>query len=437
VDLERLVVPDHDRERPRAATNAQVEILLLVLLAQHELAQLHFDEVFVHAVRKGSGWARPLPAGPTPTILVLPMAAVPDHPTSPAPAGGPLADVLRGDFVESRHFGHLLVADAGAAAPVLAPGSLDVPVVCRSAIKSLQALPLLERGVADELRLSEVDLALVVASHEGTDRHVAAVRDLLERTGLREDDLPCGPHAPFDAATRRAMLARGEAPARAHNNCSGKHAGFLMLTRALGRPLTEAVDPDAEPQRLVRAAVADLAGVDPDEIGVAVDGCGAPTLELDLSALARAFARLMDRAHHALNRPDEADVRDRACARILTAVTNEPFYLSGDGRLCAALVRSFPGRVWPKNGAEGVYVCGVRPPVGPSRALAIKVVDGATRGYEAAVVLSVCALLGEPVPESLQRFVERPVRNTRGDRVGVVRPTDEVRRFAADLAPKR
>jgi L-asparaginase II len=329
----------------------------------------------------------------------------------------PLAVVTRGPAVESRHLGAVAVALPDGRAWCAGPA--DELCWARSAVKPLQAIPVVELGIADALGLEDAELAVICASHDGTERHVEVVDRILHRAGLDRERLQCGPHAPFDRRSSLAIARKGQKPERIHNNCSGKHAGFLLVARALGAPLDGYLDPQAPGQVLVREIVGDLAGIAADEIRTAVDGCGAPTLGISLPTLARAFQRMVN--------PDGlAAVRRSACLRLLAAVTNAPFYLAGDGRLETELVVSAPGRILPKCGAEGVYAVGAVTPAGPI-GLAVKVLDGAERGYQPAVVRLLAALgLWESVPAALERFLGIPVYNTQKRNVGEVRCALEV-----------
>ena len=153
-------------------------------------------------------------------------------PTEPPPSVDPiLAVVTRSGGVESWHRGAVAVWHDGA--PLLQVGATGHPVFARSAVKPLQALPFLERGLHERFGMPDEEVAVMCASHDGTAEHVAAVRSLLGRAGRDERELQCGPHAPFCRTTRQIMLRDGQKPLRVHNNCSGKHAGFLHLAKDL------------------------------------------------------------------------------------------------------------------------------------------------------------------------------------------------------------
>lgn len=328
-----------------------------------------------------------------------------------------LATVSRSGRVESWHCGAVVVMHDDEL--LLAVGDVDAGVYARSATKPLQALPFFEHGLDRSLALTDGEIAVLCASHEGTEAHVATVRQLLARGGLHEDKLGCGPHAPYDAAARRALLATGSRPLRVHNNCSGKHTGFLHLAAACGDPLARYLDPGCRSQQQVAATVAAMAGTGLLEVGV--DGCGAPTFWLPLRGLARAFARLA-------NPESLSSVRADACRKILGAVGREPVLLAGEERFCTALLRCLPGRMFPKNGAEGVYAVGVAPD--PARracpgglGIAVKIRDGQERGYQPVIVdlLARLGVFGAGVPASLRDWHVLPLQNTRREPVGEVR----------------
>lgn len=323
----------------------------------------------------------------------------------------PLAVVDRAGLLESRHEGILVVVGEEGEWAVGDPGQ---PVFVRSAVKPFQALPHLERGMAAALEMEAEHLAMLSASHDGTEDHVRAVRGILDRAGIDPALLGCGAHPPFAAEARRAMLRTGGRPTRLHNNCSGKHAGFLWLAQQLGQePLESYLEPMGAAMGAVRTAVQEMLDCDAEGFDAAIDGCGAPTFRAPLRALAAAFRKLV-------NPEGLADVRRAACQSLLEAVTEAPFHLAGEKRLCTALIRSAPGAIYPKNGAEGVYACGIRVG-GRSYGLAVKCADGNERGYFPAVI-DVLQRLGlwDSLPEDLERFAVPVLMNTQKLAVGRV-----------------
>jgi L-asparaginase II len=346
------------------------------------------------------GCMRSDPVPPTPSD----PGAWPDNPV--------LTRVWRGGQVESQHRGAWVLVDS--AGRVLdGAGEPHQPVFARSSIKSLQALPLIESGAADRFELGEDGLALALASHNAEPCHTQCVERVLARAGLSVDALQCGPQPPGDSETRRALVRACARPTAVHNNCSGKHAGCLTLTRHLGGDPARYLDPAGATQRAVRSAVAEMAGVTPQSLGEGIDGCSAPTFRMPLSSLATALARVANPA-------GLAPTRRAACERMQRAVARHPHLIAGHrGRLCTDLVRASAGALFPKIGAEAVYVIGA---VGRDRALAVKVDDGADRGYQA-LVIELCRRLGWLDGEQLRALSDWSaggIHSWAGERVGHV-----------------
>ena len=323
-----------------------------------------------------------------------------------------LAHVWRGGHVESQHRGAWVLVD-GRGTVLDGAGDAAAPFFVRSSIKCLQALPLVESGGAERFGLGDADLALMLASHSGEPQHTQGVARLLEGLGLDEGALQCGAHPPQDPDTRASLAREGREPSALHNNCSGKHAGFLALARHLGEDPARYLDPASRVQSRVRRALVEVSGVPEEALGLALDGCSAPTYRLPLAALAASFARVTSPAS------DGAPAQRRAaCERMTAAVAAHPELLAGrHGRLCTAIVEASGGRLFPKIGAEGVYAVGER---GADRALAVKIDDGAKRALQA-VVVALCRRLGlvtEGEYGVLSPWVEAPLANWVGREVG-------------------
>jgi L-asparaginase II len=340
--------------------------------------------------------------------------AKPAIPTDPAAGANPvLVELWRGGAVESVHRGSWVLCDGGGAV-LDGAGDWETPVFSRSSIKALQALPLVESGAADRFGFEPADLALAVSSHNGEPCHTERAAAMLARIELGEPDLRCGVHPPGDPDVAFALRARGERPSQLHNNCSGKHAGFLAVARHLAAPTASYLDPDGPGQRLVCRAVGEMARLDPDALAFGIDGCSAPNWRLPLRGIATAFARLATPDGGG----DLAPGRAAACRRILDAVAANPILIAGSQRrACTDLARATGGRLFPKIGAEGVYVIGVRD---GDRGLAIKLDDGGKRGL-LALVFALVERLGLAGPAELERLAawrDRRQTNHAGLEVG-------------------
>ncbi|MDG1500249.1 MAG: asparaginase [Planctomycetota bacterium] len=272
----------------------------------------------------------------------------------------------RGQSVESQHRGAWVLVDS-AGDVVDGAGAFRRPVFARSSTKSIQALPLIESGAASAFGLGPVELALACSSHNAEDCHTQPVTQLLGRLGLDSGHLLCGATAPGDPNVRRQLFASGESPSALHHNCSGKHAAFLALAAHLGDAPASYLDPASAGQAAVRGAMVDMCDLLDGDWETAIDGCSAPTFRLPLHKLALGLARVA-------NPDDLTAARREACNSLTAAVAAHPELVAGNHkRLCTALSRVTGGRLFPKVGAEAIYVIGVR---GADRGLALKVDDG-------------------------------------------------------------
>lgn len=327
-----------------------------------------------------------------------------------------LIEVTRGGVVESRHRGSFAICDAEGHL-VASAGAIDAPVFPRSAIKALQALPLVENGWADRFGLSDRELSLVCASHGGEPVHVATATAVLGKAGRDETALECGVHWPNNKAAARALAAEGRKPTALHNNCSGKHAGFICLACGLGVDPAGYVDPGHPVQRTVRGTLTEIYGYD---LGgdPGVDGCSIPTYPVPLRSLAHAFARF------ATGR-GLGPQRQAAASRLRRAVAEHPVLVAGHGFLDTRLAERFGTRLFTKTGAEGVF-CAAVPDLGIG--LALKCDDGALRGSEA-ILLGLLAELMAWSDDDRLAFADTldPVlRNWNGIAVGEIRTTAAV-----------
>ncbi len=324
-----------------------------------------------------------------------------------------LVEVTRGGMVESRHRGGAVVCDAGSRI-VLAWGDPAQPIYARSALKPLQALPLVASGAADAFGLGPAELALACGSHHGERAHVERVANWLHRIGCQEGDLECGAQRPADPTAAEALVRAGAVPSALHNNCSGKHAGFLTTARHLGEP-TRGYVAEAHPaQRRVITAVETMSGLDLSEAARGTDGCGIPVVAMPLLGLARAMARMGD--------PQDVPAELAAAARrLLAAMVAEPLMVSGSTGFATALLRAAGAELCAKPGAEGVYAAALpRLKLG----LALKIEDGTGRASEVALG-AILIRLGALEPAARAALAERlrpPVRSVAGAVVGEIRP---------------
>jgi L-asparaginase II len=319
-----------------------------------------------------------------------------------------IAEILRGRRVESRHAGAFVVADADGRI-MHSGGDPERAIFPRSAVKALQALPLVVSGAADRFGLDGAALALACASHVGAPEHARTASAMLEAAGAGVECLECGAHWPTSATAARALAAAGQGPTALHNNCSGKHAGFICTAMAMGRDPAGYVSPDHPTMAGVIEAVSAVTGLRLADQVPAVDGCSIPTYEMPLQALATGFARFGT----GMGLPQGFAA---AAARLRQAVAANPVMVAGARKFDTEITQALGEAAFVKVGAEGVY-CGALPALGLG--FALKCDDGAIRAAEAAMASLLRRLLG--ANEVLDRLAAPVITNWNGIEVGAIR----------------
>jgi L-asparaginase II len=322
-----------------------------------------------------------------------------------------LVEVMRRGLVESRHRGALAVVDADGRS-VLALGDVERPIFPRSAVKALQALPLLEAGGAEGFTGEE--LAVMCSSHSGEPGHVAAAQAILARAGLEASALRCGAHAPLNKIAANALLRAGREPTALHNSCSGKHAGFLCLSCLLKADPASYTEPGHPAQREIRATLEGISDVKLSDDRRGIDGCSVPTWAIPLNNLALAFARFGT----GQSLPAE---RAKAAARLRAACAANPWHVAGTERFCTEVMRQLGARAFVKTGAEGVY-CAALPALGLG--VALKCDDGAERAAQVVMAAVIARYVEMSAAEAaaFERHLRPVLRNWNGIEVGAVRP---------------
>ncbi|MBS9719842.1 asparaginase [Tianweitania sp. BSSL-BM11] len=323
-----------------------------------------------------------------------------------------LADVLRGDQVESRHRGSVVVCDASGKT-IMAVGDTNKPVFPRSAVKSIQALPFVESGAADAYGFGNRELALACASHNGEPEHASLAQSMLERAGLSEADMECGVHWPTLQKSALDLASSGRQPNQLHNNCSGKHSGFLCTCAHEGIDPTGYVGADHRLQEMVRDAMENVTGAKHDPAHRGTDGCSIPTYAIPLKNMALGFARMA-------TGEGLAPQRAAAAKRLFEACMAEPFLVAGTDRADTKLMQAAPGKIMVKIGAEGVF-CAAIPSIGVG--IALKCDDGAARAAEAIVarVLEIVLRDDKDLGPKLKALANPVFRNWNGIEVGGIR----------------
>lgn len=326
-------------------------------------------------------------------------------------------DVTRGNLIESRHRGMAVVVD-GDGGIVFSAGDIEGGVFPRSACKAMQALPLMESGAADAFGFGDKELALACSSHSGEDAHAALSASMLARAGRDESALECGAHWSSDQKTIILQARNLEKPSALHNNCSGKHSGFICACCHTGTDVEGYVGYDHPLQQEIRGTMESLTGAAMGQDNCGVDGCSIPTYAIPLKSLAHGFAKMVT------GQGLEAG-RAKASRRLIEACMAQPFYVAGTGRACTRLMEIAPGRIFAKTGAEGVFVAAL-PQQGI--AMAVKCEDGATRAAEAMIAALLARYFETDSTEqqTLLGMANRSMKNWNGIHVGDVRVTTRI-----------
>ena len=337
-----------------------------------------------------------------------------------------LVNALRGGIVESMHRGAIAIVDAGGAVHT-ATGDIERPVFPRSAVKVLQALPLVQSGAAERFGLVDEELALACASHGGEPRHAETAAGMLAKAGVDAQALECGTHWPYHDGSIKVLAAAGASPSALHNNCSGKHAGFVCVGCLMAADrgadvrgfLRGYVQPDHPVMREVTASLESTTGYRLADAARGVDGCSIPTYAVPLRHLAHAFAKVATGVGLSAGQAV-------AARRLRRAVAAAPFMVAGSGRFDTRVMQALGERVFCKVGAEGVH-CAALPELGLG--VAIKMDDGnnarAVEVVMAAVIRRLLPLEGEAAA-LLQSLADVPLRNWNGIEVGRLQAAEAV-----------
>ena len=321
-----------------------------------------------------------------------------------------LVRTYRGELEDLQHFGRVAVCDTQGRL-LYSVGDWQRMTFARSSAKPMQAIAVCESGALERFGITERELALMCASHNGESFHVEAVRGILKKAGLDESYLLCGGAYPIDPAEKLAMESAGKGPDAVHCDCSGKHSGMLLTALCYGEDLATYPRPEHPVQRRIMGILAQLCGVSGDSIVTAIDGCGVPVHAMPLCNLAQGYARM--------SRPDGlTPKRQDAIRRITAAMTAYPEMVAGTNRLCTALMRAFGGRLFSKSGAAAFYGIGLKE---QGIGIAVKLEDGCSE-FMPFVVARVLEELGvvtqAEAREALGALLDENIYNHAGTVVG-------------------
>ena len=324
-----------------------------------------------------------------------------------------LVDVVRGNIVESEHWGHIAVVNSEGEV-LYSKGNPNKVTFARSSMKPLQAIPIVETGAADTYQLEPADLSLACASHSGEDQHTDRVKTILNKLGLTTESLKCGTHPPRWQETYERLMKSGTEITAEYNNCSGKHSGMLTTAIHMGESLEDYYKTDHPVQKRIIEVISDLTETPVDEIEIGIDGCGVPVHGIPLKNLAFGFAKMA-------NPVSQPEKRKNAIEQVTSAMMAAPEMVGGTDRFCSDFMRIEEGRMFGKAGAEGVYCIG---DLETGLGIAIKIEDGNGRATSpvAVEVLKQLGLLTEEQDELLKEYHYPSLKNARQEVIGQIRP---------------
>jgi L-asparaginase II len=349
----------------------------------------------------------------------------------------PLVGTWRANILECIQSGAIAVADSDGNLHG-SVGDPELVTYLRSSAKPFQVLPFVEAGGVEHFGLTQQELAILCASHDGTDQHIAVLQSIQKKIGVSELNLQCGVHPPFSKSTQRELILRGEEPSPNRHNCSGKHTGMLAMAVMQGWPLQDYLEPGHPLQKLILKTFGEMTGVPVEAIAQGTDGCSAPVFAIPLLNAAIGFARLADPI-------GLSPARAEACRKITSAMTAYPEMVAGPGGFDTCLMQTGAGKIVAKSGAEGFLALGLLPGAcgkeSHALGITIKIMDGDTGGSfrpgadtnegraRPIVALEVLRQLGALSPGQLEKmagFYSRPQTNWRGIEVGRFDPLFEL-----------
>lgn len=323
-----------------------------------------------------------------------------------------LVEVLRGELAESVHNGHIAVVSSdGTILHEL--GDSGRIAFFHSAAKPLQAVAVLEAGVAESFGLDLKEIAVMASSHSGTKEHIEVLKGIMSKLKVNEDMLQCGAQEPLDKEAARELYKEGLCPTRLHCNCSGKHLGFIAasLLKSLG---VEDYHKFEHPfQAEIRKTLSLFGGLPESGIKSAVDSCGVPVYGMPLKNMARTYANLCSRGF-------SGGKYEGAQNYIISAMTMYPEMVAGKGRFDTEMMRNFGDRLIVKTGAEAVCCAGLP---GKGIGVAVKIDDGNARAVEPVMLQTLMQMnvIGEDEARKVEQFLRPAVLSLRGEKIGEIR----------------
>ena len=314
--------------------------------------------------------------------------------------------VMRGDFIESMHVAYAVVVD-GDGQIVKNWGDPDYLTCVRSALKPFQASAAVSAGATDAAGFTSAELALMCASHNGEEIHIQTAKEMLEKLGYDMSYYECGSHAPYDRKSKIELIKNSQEPTPLHNNCSGKHAGMLCLTKYLKADPAGYTNVEHPVQQAIMKQVMKFSEL--EDFPLAVDGCSAPVPFMTLYNIALMYQKLASVDHEDLS-------------PLYDAMVSNPMLVAGTDRFDTDFIEAMKGHAVTKVGGEAIRGIGFRKDDGSVLGIAIKMLDGNQRCVPsvALAVLENLKLLTSAVLEKLKKYSNITLKNHRLLEVGSI-----------------
>jgi len=320
-----------------------------------------------------------------------------------------VAKVYRGPIVDLTHIGHVAVVDCDGKI-LHSYGDAKRVTYIRSSAKPMQAIVAVESGAVDAYGISEEELALLCASHNGEKIHTDSVKSILDKAKLSVENLQCGTHPSLNPTIAKELEKEGIVLDNSNSNCSGKHSGMLLGTSYLGENIEDYLNISHPVQQRILKTVAEICEYEKDDIVVGTDGCGVPVHALPLYKYAQGIAKL--------SKPEVlGEKREKSAKRVIKAMVTYPYMVAGRDRLCTDLMRVCKGKLFAKLGADGYYAVGI---IGKGVGLTFKSEDGSIPVVEALAVHTLYRLgyINKDEFYALEKYHKIEVKNHRGEIVG-------------------
>lgn len=334
-----------------------------------------------------------------------------------------LIERTRGDFVESFNRGSICIVQHDGKILFQVGNSHQVSFT-RSALKPFQALPIIESGAMDAFKLDLKEIAVACGSHNAEKEHLEVVNSILAKCKLSENDLMCGAQMPTGRVPRAELRNSKNSPRDIHNNCSGKHAGFLALCVHMGWSTRNYLDYDHPCQQLQRKTCAEIFELNESDLLLGEDGCSAPNYATPLFHQALAYKNL-------ISERGKSKEREKACKIVVQAMTEHSLLVAGRNRYCTDIIKASKGHVIGKTGADGIF-CMAMPQL--ELGIAIKIDDG-SMGPQYLVAQAIIEALGVDLGDdpAINKYVNPAVRNWNKHEVGIQRISTDLQESLLDL----